>query len=184
MVHHFLDGAQLCSLNLFLPKDMNVISFDIGTKNLAYVVITSDNKLYFKLINLDGRVRSEESKTVGRCRVLTEIMNEAISLTTLFPIRVVIEKQVRANITAMGLMYSLLSLALTYTEDVIEFAPNQKFILLNQQFTTAKKAHKALAIQMTKDLLSKYYPDKLSEFNKIKKKDDIADSFLMAYLSK
>jgi hypothetical protein len=41
-----------------------------------------------------------------------------------------------------------------------------------------KKAHKALAIQMTKDLLTKYYPDKLSEVNKLKKKDDIADSFL------
>jgi hypothetical protein len=111
-------------------------------------------------------------------------MKEAISLTTLFPIRVVIEKQVRANITAMGLMYSLLSLALMYSEDVIEFVPNQKFILLNQSYTTVKKAHKALAIQMIKDLLTKYYPDKLSEFNKLKKKDDIADSFLMAYLSK
>jgi hypothetical protein len=43
-----------------------------------------------------------------------------------------------------------------------------------------KKAHKALSVQMTKDLLTKYYPDKLSEFNQLKKKDDIADSFLMA----
>jgi hypothetical protein len=111
-------------------------------------------------------------------------MKEAISLTTLFPIRIVIEKQVRANITAMGLMYSLLSLALTYTEDVIEFVPNQKFILMNQSYTTVKKAHKALSVQMIRDLLSKYYPDKLSEFNHLKKKDDIADSFLMAYLSK
>jgi hypothetical protein len=47
-----------------------------------------------------------------------------------------------------------------------------------------KKAHKALIIQITKDLLTKYYPDKLSEFIHLKKKDDIADSFLMAYLSK
>jgi hypothetical protein len=110
-------------------------------------------------------------------------MKETISLTTVFPIRIVIEKQVRANITTMGLMYSLLSFALKYTEDVIEFVPNQKFILMNQSYTTAKKAHKALAIQITKDLRTKYYPDKLSEFNHLKKKDDIADSFLMVYLS-
>jgi hypothetical protein len=84
-------------------------------------------------------VRNEESKTVGRCRVLTEIMKEAISLTTLFPIRIVIEKQLRANITAMALMYSLLSLVLTDTEDVIEFVPNQKFILMNQTYSTVKK---------------------------------------------
>jgi hypothetical protein len=47
-----------------------------------------------------------------------------------------------------------------------------------------KKAHKAWAIQITKDLLTRYYPDKLSEFNHLKKKDDIADSFQMADLSK
>jgi hypothetical protein len=46
-----------------------------------------------------------------------------------------------------------------------------------------KKAHKTLAIQLARDLLSKKYPDKLTEFKKFKKKDDIADSFLMAYLS-
>jgi hypothetical protein len=95
------------------------------------------------MINLNSRIKCEESKTFGRCRVLTEIMKEAISLTTLFPIRVVIEKQVRANITAIVFMYSLLSLELTYTENVIEFVPNQKFILLNQSYTTVKKAHKA-----------------------------------------
>jgi hypothetical protein len=163
---------------------MNVASFDIGTKNLAYVVITSEEKLHFKLINLDNRIKCEESKTFRRCRVLTEIMNEAISLTIGFPIRIVIEKQVRANITAMGLMYSLVSLALTYTEDVIEFVPNQKFILMNQSYTTLKKVHKALSVQMTKDLLTKYYPGMLSMFNHLEKKDDVADSFLMAYLSK
>jgi hypothetical protein len=98
---------------------MNVISFDIGIKNLAYLVINSENQLYFKLIKLDGRVRSDESKTIGRCRVLNEIMKEAISLTTKFPIRIVIEKQMRVNITAMGLMYSLTTIGLTYTDDII-----------------------------------------------------------------
>jgi hypothetical protein len=44
------------------------------------------------------------------------------------------------------------------------------------------KSHKALSIRLTKVLLEEYYPEKLLEFNQLRKKDDVADSFLMAYL--
>jgi hypothetical protein len=162
---------------------MNIISFDIGNKNFAFTVITSENELDFKLINLDGRIKNLDSLVIGRCQVLTEIVKEAISLGTECPLKIVIEKQVRANTIAINLMYSLITIALNYTSDILLFGTNQKIILLQQSYTTVKKAHKTLAIQHTRDLLSKNYPDKLAEFNKLKKKDDIAYSFLMAYLS-
>jgi hypothetical protein len=162
---------------------MNIISFDIGTKNFAYTVITSENELNFNLINLVGRINIVDSLVIGRCQVLTDIVKEAVSLVTQCQLRIVIEKQVRANKIAINLMYSLITIVLNYTSDILLFVPNQKFILLQQSYTALKKAHKTLAIQLTRDLLAKNYPDKLAEFNKLKKKDDIADSFLMAYLS-
>jgi hypothetical protein len=162
---------------------VNIISFDIGSKNFALTIIKSENELNFKLINLDGRIKKMDSLVIGRCQVLTEIVKEAISLVTECPLRIVIEKQVRANTIAINLMYSLITIALNYTNDILLFVPNQKFILLTQSYTTVKKAHKTLAIQLTRDLLSKFYPDELTEFNKFKKKDDFVDSFLMAYLS-
>jgi hypothetical protein len=50
---------------------MNIISFDIGTKNFAYSVITSENELNFKLINLEGRIKNVDSLVIGRSQVLT-----------------------------------------------------------------------------------------------------------------
>jgi hypothetical protein len=177
---------------------MNVISFDIGTKNLAYTIITADKQLYFKLVNIDERIKRKEIKSFGRCRVLSEIMEEVVSLINNGEnnsmneganensplLKVVIEKQMKTNVIAMNLMYSLITIAFQYTEDIVVFVPNQKFVLLKQDFSTVNKSHKALSIRLTKVLLEEYYPEKLLEFTQLKKKDDVADSFLMAYLSR
>jgi hypothetical protein len=90
----------------------------------------------------------------------------------------------KTNVIAMNLMYSLITITLQYTKDIVVFAPNQKFVQLKQDYSTINKSHKALSIQLTKDLLQVYYSDKLVEFNQLRKKDDVADSFLMAYWAK
>jgi hypothetical protein len=164
---------------------MNIISFDIDTRNFAFSIITSDNQLIFKLIDLDSRIKRKEKNPLGRCRVLHEILLEATSLLEPnAPLRIIIEKQVQSNVVAMGLVYPLLSIALNFTEDVILFDPKQKFILWEQEYSTINKAHKSLSIKLSRDIISKQYPGKLIEFNNQTKKDDIADSFLMAYLSR
>jgi hypothetical protein len=164
---------------------MNVVSFDIGTRNLAYAIITSDNKLFFKLIDLDSHITRNEKKPLGRCRVLREILTEVISsIGPKSSLRIVIENQVQSNVVAMSLMYALVSISLSFTDEVIIFDPKQKFILLATEYSTVGKAHKALAIKLCRDILSERFPENLADFNKLSKKDDIADSILMSYLSK
>jgi hypothetical protein len=163
---------------------MNVVSFDLGTKNLAYVLITSENQLHFKLIDVDSQIKRKENKALGRCRVLSEVMKDVMSLiNNSLETKIVIEKQIKRNINAMNLMYSLLTIAQTYTNNVILFSPNQKFKLLNIEYSTVNKAHKKLSIQLTKELMKEHYPESGLKFNELIKKDDVADAFLMSYLS-
>jgi hypothetical protein len=163
---------------------MNIISFDLGTKNLAYVLITPENQLHFKLIDIDSQIKRKESKPVGRCRILSEVMKDVMFLiNNSLETKIVIEKQMKTNVNAMNLMYSLLTIALSYTNNVILFNPNQKFKLLNKDFSTVNKAHKKLSIQLTKDLMKEHYSESLSAFDELVKKDDVADAFLMCYLS-
>jgi hypothetical protein len=170
---------------------MNVIAFDIGYRNLAFAVITSENKLHFRLINLESRLKRKEKKTLGRCRVLKEIVEEALSFTEpgdplamLVPIKIVIEKQVQTNVIAMGLMYALVSISQQFAKEIVLFSPNQKFILLKQDYSVVDKAHKKLSVKLTRDIIREKYPESLHEFEALRKQDDVADAFLMAYLSR
>jgi hypothetical protein len=163
---------------------MNVLSFDLGTKNLAYVLITAENQLHFKLIDVDSQIKRKESKPLGRCRVLSEVMKEVMSLiTNSLEIKIVIEKQMKTNVTAMNLMYSLICIAQSYSNHVFLFTPNQKFKLLNKDFSVVNKAHKKLSIQLTKELMREHYSESLLKFSELRKNDDVADAFLMCYLS-
>jgi hypothetical protein len=162
---------------------MNIISFDIGTKNFAYTVLTSENESYFKLIELDGRMKNIDSVVIETCQILTKIVKETISLFSECPLKIVIVREVRRDTVAINSMYSRITITLNYTNNILSFVANQKFIFVKDSYSAVKRAQKTLSIQLTRDLLSKHYPDKLSKFNHFKMKDDIADSFLMAYLS-
>jgi hypothetical protein len=179
---------------------MNVIAFDIGFRNLAFAVITSENKLHFRLIDLESRLKRKEKKTIGRCRVLREIVEEALSfiepegplshplaappLASLAKCKIVIEKQVQTNVIAMGLMYALVSISQQFAKEIVLFSPNQKFILLKQDYSVVDKAHKKLSVKLTRDIIREKYPESLHEFEALRKQDDVADAFLMAYLSR
>jgi hypothetical protein len=171
-------------------KPTTIISFDIGIKNLAYVVLIDGPtpKLHFNLIDVDTLVHKKESKAIGRCRVLHEIFIEALTLIRDDEVEsnltVVIEKQVNTNIMTMSLMYSLISIALCYTPRVKLVPPNQKFIKLMQEYSTNEKAHKHLAVEMSRKLLSERFPDQLDQFNELRKCDDVADAFLMAFVER
>jgi hypothetical protein len=174
---------------------MNVIAFDIGFRNLAFSVITSENKLHFRFIDLESRIKCKEKKTLGRCHVLSEIVKEALAfvdsgssplvpLASLAKCKIVIEKQVQTNVIAMGLMYALVSISQQFATEIVLFSPNQKFILLKQDFSVVDKAHKKLSVKLTRDIIREKYPESLHEFEELRKQDDVADAFLMAYLSR
>jgi hypothetical protein len=171
-------------------KPTTIISFDVGIKNLAYVVLTEGPKpkLHFKLIDVESLVHKKESKAIGRCRVLHEIFIEALSLIRENDVEsnltVVIEKQMNTNIMTMSLMYALISIALCYTPFVKLAPPKQKFNKLKQEYSTNEKAHKLLAVEMTRKLLTERFPNELDQFNELRKCDDVADAFLMAFVER
>jgi hypothetical protein len=109
---------------------MNIISFDIGTNNFVYTILTANNELDFKLINLDGRVKNIDSLVIGRCQILTEIVKEAVSYIPECPLGIFIENQVRASSVAINLMNSLIAIVLNHTVDILLFVPNQQIIFL------------------------------------------------------
>jgi hypothetical protein len=163
-----------------------MLSIDLGPKNLAWVYLYSRNKigetkieeeneLEFGMINIDADKPRDVSIVVHRCQKLGEFMNSMIGR---FPnIRIlIVEQQTRFNNVCMNLLYSLVSFATEIKLEVFLFPPILKFTAIQQPFDTKKKAHKQLSIDNCKKFLSAYFPDKLSEFLRYIKKDDLADA--------
>ena len=156
---------------------MPILSIDIGVKNLAYAIIT------FPVITFDVIDISKPNNAVERCRLIQKLIGKLIKENSIDT--VVIEKQVPQNIVAMELMYSIITLALTLTGNAYLFDPKEKFTYLDLEYNTKNKAHKKLSVNIANNFL-KYVEEKYSHlcyefqmlynFEKYKKKDDIADA--------
>jgi uncharacterized protein with PIN domain len=81
-------------------------------------------------------------------------------------------------------MYWLVSISQQFAKEIVLFSPNQKFILLKQDYSVVDKAHKKLSVKLTRYIIQEKYPESLHEFEALRKQDDVADAFLMAYLSR
>ena len=163
-----------------------IISIDIGVKNLAIVIITNyKNKfeeinIKFNLINLNDYNYNSDSIIINRCFVISNIFKE---LSAKYNIQqVVIERQVIQNTVANRLLYSIITSALNYTDNIIIFNPLDKFIKLDIKYTTKNKSHKKLSIDLIKNFLYNIDNDTLITFNSFVKKDDLADALLQVLI--
>jgi hypothetical protein len=161
---------------------MNILSIDVGLKNLGICNIDSDsNILYWNVL--------EVNNTNELIKSLDSIFNTDINT-------VVIEKQPSFN----PRMRTVASAIQTYfiirgqvdhnsIHKIIFYSPKYKLQICedHSKLENAKKSqkyriHKQMAIDQTRKMVS---GDHLTFFNKHKKKDDLADSYLQAisYLS-
>lgn len=154
------------------PKKECVLSIDIGTKNLALVVIECKTYkcIYSEIINVDAN--HKKSTNIINHRI-EKIKSSIYSIKDRYTIvTVIIEKQVNRNGVAMCLMYSIATFAYEITNNVVIFDPKNKFKVNGLNYTTENRAHKRLSIE-----IAKLFSDAV---NKYDKQDDISDAINQA----
>ena len=154
------------------PKPNCVLSIDIGTKNLALVVIECRTYrcVYSEIINVDAN--HKKSTNIINHRI-EKIKSSIYSIKDRYTIvTVIIEKQVNKNGVAMCLMYSIATFAYEITNNVVIFDPKNKFKVNGLNYTTENRAHKRLSIK-----IAKLFSDAV---NKYDKQDDVADAINQA----
>jgi Holliday junction resolvasome RuvABC endonuclease subunit len=150
---------------------MKVLSIDIGIKNLGYSILdTKINELSFDTIKL------ENDNIIQRCESLYNLIGN------IEPDMLIVERQVPTNISAMGLMYSVITCGIQCGANITVFDPKLKFTTLHETYDTTNKKHKKKSIAMTRNLLFKLYPSLLIKFDDHKKKDDVADAILQLFV--
>ena len=169
----------------------NILSIDIGTKNLGYTLITFEQDKVFSPEDLQIRfgIETVDRKDGTSCPSRKDtkkdvIVRRHISIQEFFENignvqTVVIEKQVPQNEVAMCLMYMLFEKACSIVgvDNVYLFDPKQKFLSLSLNYNTNSKHHKKQSIQFAYNFLRNTGKDNLlKEFVSFHKKDDIADS--------
>lgn len=150
------------------------ISFDIGTKHLAYCLLYNETTYEFAMFDISAKSPKDR------------ILNLYMALNTLtLPRKVVIEQQVANNEIAMTLQTAIEMYYLTHDisiRDITIYNPKDKFKY--QGYKSFKgKEHKQLSISYARNIMEKTNINRLSEFEAYKKKDDIADCICMAVFS-
>ena len=155
------------------------VSVDVGVKNLAIVIVTESSAYDFQLFDLT-KPRTKLSVAVDRC---TKIKNILRNIAEQYIIdRIIIERQVKTNVIACNIMYSIISFALSFvpSSDIIMFDPKTKFTLLGISYSTRSKQHKRLSINLVSNFLRNTDQEAFNSFTSFKKQDDLADALLQA----
>ena len=146
-----------------------ILSLDIGTKNFGYALL-SKSSLKFGVFAIGSNIKK-------RYDILSDFLTKVIKENNVE--YVVIEKQVNVNTVGMCIMYMLFSICSTILDSshVDLFVPLQKFKVLKLPYNTYRKQHKKQSIEYARNLISHRYPTEIQEFDKLCKKDDVADAF-------
>ena len=157
---------------------MYTLSIDIGKHNLGYALLNKvDDNIEFGLIDIDSNLKHKNSFIVERTGVIYEFVRGMFDKYSIDS--VIIEKQMRVNVVATEIMNLFVGILYPYCQNIILFQPKHKFTRMNISYTTKYKAHKRLSIDLMRKVIEKYYPSMLEQFDKLEKKDDVADSLFM-----
>ena len=166
-----------------------IVSIDIGERNLGWTVVeikpagnkvgASLNEFKFSCGVYDIKSSPNYRKyspVLSRISIISEFVD---SLALAGGVRAaIIEEQVRAATINRCLMYCVATALRKHTDNIILFKPYEKFTRIKQQIDTSNKKHKQLSIENMKKITKHYnLVNVVTELEKYKKKDDIADSF-------
>lgn len=167
---------------------MLVLSFDIGIKNLAYCLLEID-KIDFQILDWNIIDCSNGKKTIAGNDVVKTIIKQLNSLDYLLDANLIlIEKQPSCNpkmriINSCIYMYFMIkTIDNNLNNKIINYSPKHKLKCCDIRIPKTVKSNytqnKKLAIEHTRFFIkdTKW----LDFFNKMSKKDDLADSFLQA----
>ena len=157
---------------------MYTLSIDIGKHNLGYALLNKvDDNIEFGLIDIDSNLKHKNSFIVESAGVIYEFVRGMFDKYSIDS--VIIEKQMRVNVVATEIMNLFVGILYPYCQNIILFQPKHKFTRMHISYTTKYKAHKRLSIDLMRKVIEKYYPSMLEQFDKLEKKDDVADSLFM-----
>ena len=175
-----------------------IISFDIGIKNMAYCImqINEDKSIFFKhleVVNLNAN-KNIQNIIDATIEFLDEIINNNLKIDINIPLIVLIESQMtsimRCIQTTINTYFKLIEKYEGMQITTKYLSAKHKLSILNNydiQLDNKKepinkyKKNKLDSINFTKWLLENKYNNNifLNYFNSIKKKDDVSDAFLM-----
>ena len=150
----------------------NILSIDIGIKNLGWAYFNND-LLTFDIYTIDDKKKSKESVVMHRCKKVEEFFKQFEDKPIDY---IVIERQVNNNTMAMELMYAITMKALTITENIFIFDPKLKFTFYNEEYTTKNKLHKKRSVEKAREYINTNYENMVETFESHDKLDDISDA--------
>jgi len=173
---------------------IQLISFDIGIKNMAYCYCNINNN-NFKIeklnkIDLNLSKNSNIQKIIDNTIDFLEItLNNEININQNDKLVVLIECQMtsimRTIQTVINTYFKMIGKYEGYNIETIYLSPKHKLNIINKYgdkiASNSYKQNKTDAIYFAKYLLENTYKDEkiLEIYNNMKKKDDISDALLM-----
>lgn len=174
---------------------VQLLSFDIGTVNMAYCYATvnnDDKKLnlcHLNKVDLCLKKSANIQKIIdATIEFLEEIVNE-LDIKQNEKIIVLIECQMKSDMrtiqTVINTYFKLMGKYEAFDIETIYVSPKHKLNIINKYddkiASSSYKQNKNEAVFFTKYLLENNYTNEkfLNIFNTMKKKDDISDAFLM-----
>jgi hypothetical protein len=151
-----------------------ILSVDIGHQYLAYAFYNTDDKsIMYGIYHFEG-----STNCLSRCENVVAFL-KAFPCTYL-----IIEQQIGLNVRAIELQYALSATALELGIKVEIQHATTKFLVLEEPYTTVKKAHKALSTRLALEWLTTQQDCSQTLLSDYQKQDDIADAInmLRAYL--
>jgi len=180
---------------------IQILSFDIGIKNMAYCFChfnnnnDNNNNYNFKIIKLNKidlnlNKNSNIQKIIDNTiEFLETTLNDDIIINKDDKLIVLIECQMtsimRTIQTVINTYFKMIGKYEGFNLDTIYLSPKHKLNIINKYSdkiaSNSYKQNKTDAIYFTEYLLKNTYKDDniLNIFNNTKKKDDISDAFLM-----
>ena len=168
----------------------NILSIDIGIKNLGFAVLSfdilgkkkiNDFTVFFDIFDISKHLKKKGDIVNNRCDALVKWLTELKERYSDFK-TVIIERQVNRNTMAMELMYALtMGLHLIMpTADIIIFDPKDKFLKLGLEYSTQSKSHKKQSTRYAKSLIHTFWTEQEQHFDEFDKKDDVSDAINQA----
>lgn len=162
---------------------MIVAAFDIGSKNFAFCIRERENDKTLLLENLDLTIDTEDFNDI-LLNLIDEMdrRKEHWNRCDIF----LIEKQMhfrgKYNVKALKIAQHLLTyLLMNYkkTKEIIDYPAFHKTKVLDAPKKMTKPQRKKWAVEKALELLEKTEPNYYNMIKKAKKKDDLADVYLM-----
>jgi len=177
---------------------VQLLSFDIGIKNMAYCFVKVDNKqisfMNLNKIDLNIAKKATIQMTIDNTiEFLDNLINEELTIDVNDKLIILIECQMTSLMktiqTTINTYFKMLNRYESFEIETVYLSPKHKLNIINKYqdkiASTSYKQNKMDAVYFCQYLLENTYKDRdidnkfIDVYKSMKKKDDVSDAFLM-----